>query len=251
MQTDLVTSQEKQVVKMMILLLAKIAKLGWFDDPDIKTGLVIELNKIMLNPNDLHKLIGLQAIDQLMVEMSYMTKMKNVTLNRRISLNFRDASLSIIFKNNLDYTKVLLEKYHVEYNQNSPNLSVTQESLTVCLETYLKCLQFDFIAILLNETLDEPTQTNLPSAWEPIVRNPETINVLYYAVNMLLEKLQALGSSSPRSSELKSMIILAMRCLQEYANVRQTLFDGKAAKAAFVSNFVQNFIESFGNPQAN
>lgn len=128
------------MVKMMILLLAKIAKLAWFDDPDIKTGLVITLNKIMLNPNDKHKLIGLQAIDQLMVEMSYMTKMKNVTLNRRISLSFRDASLSIIYQNNLDHLKLYLEKYNIEFNQNSPNLSVTQESLNVCLETYLKCM---------------------------------------------------------------------------------------------------------------
>ena len=59
----------------------------------------------------------------------------------------------------------------------------------MCLETYLKCLQFDFIAILLNETLDEPTQTNLPAAWESYIENPETLNVLFYAVNMLLEKL--------------------------------------------------------------
>ena len=43
MQTDIVTRQEKQVVKMMMLLLAKIAKLAWFDDPDIKNGLVGEL----------------------------------------------------------------------------------------------------------------------------------------------------------------------------------------------------------------
>lgn len=52
MQTNLVVSQDKQVVKMMILLLAKIAKLAWFDDPDIKTGLVIELTKILMIPND-------------------------------------------------------------------------------------------------------------------------------------------------------------------------------------------------------
>lgn len=189
MQTEHVVRQEKQVVKMMILLLAKIAKLGWFDDPDIKTGLVIDLNKIMQNPNDQHKLIGLQAVDQLMVEMSYMTKMKNVTLNRRISLNFRDNSLTIIFKNNLQNTKLYLEKLNASFNQNSPNISIIEDSLTVCLETYLKCLQFDFIAILLNETLDEPTQTNLPSAWEPFLRDPETINVLFYAVNLLIQKM--------------------------------------------------------------
>ena len=44
---------------MMILLLAKIAKLGWFDDADIKNGLVIDLSKILLIPNDEHKYIGL------------------------------------------------------------------------------------------------------------------------------------------------------------------------------------------------
>jgi hypothetical protein len=123
------------------------------------------------------------------MEMTYMTKMKNLTLNRRVSLSFRDAALTVIFKNNLDYTKSLLEKFNNHFNSNSPNLQLTSESLEVCLDTYLKCLQFDFIAILLNETLDEPTQTNLPAAWECYIENPETINVLFYSVNMLLEKL--------------------------------------------------------------
>lgn len=122
--------------------------------------------------------------------MTYMTKMKNLTLNRRVSLSFRDASLTIIFKNNLDYTKSLLEQLNSQFSQNSPKLQLTAESLEVCLETYLKCLQFDFIAILLNETLDEPTQTNLPAAWESYIENPETVNVLFFSVNLLLSNLQ-------------------------------------------------------------
>jgi hypothetical protein len=40
---------------------------------------------------------------------------------------------------------------------NSQNTITSFESLEVCLETYLKCLNFDFIAILLNETLEEPS----------------------------------------------------------------------------------------------
>jgi hypothetical protein len=48
MQTEIVTRQEKQCVKMMILLLAKIAKLAWFDDPEIKNGLVPDLSKILM-----------------------------------------------------------------------------------------------------------------------------------------------------------------------------------------------------------
>lgn len=57
--SDLVVRQDKQVVKMMMLLLAKIAKLAWFDDPEIKNGLVIDLSQILLSPSDEHKLIGL------------------------------------------------------------------------------------------------------------------------------------------------------------------------------------------------
>jgi len=41
--------------------------------------------------------------------MTYMTKMKNLTLNRRVSLSFRDAALTDIYKNNLEFTKLLLE----------------------------------------------------------------------------------------------------------------------------------------------
>jgi hypothetical protein len=125
---------------MMILLLAKIAKLAWFDHPDIKTGLVLSLSEIVHFQSDEHKLIGLQALDQLLMEMTYMTKMKNLTVNRRISLSFRDAALTIIYKNNLEYTKLLIERFNNAFNQNSTQLTVAMESLEVVLETYIKCL---------------------------------------------------------------------------------------------------------------
>jgi hypothetical protein len=161
------TRQDKQVVKMMILLLAKIAKLAWFDDADIKNGLVPDLSKILMSNSNEHRLVGLEAIDQLVVEMTYMTKMKNLTLNRRVSLSFRDSALYEIFKNNLHFTKTLLEQLNNEFGQNS--MQVIIDSLAICLETYLKCMQFDFVAILLNETLDEPSQTNVPAAWVPLI----------------------------------------------------------------------------------
>jgi hypothetical protein len=120
----------------------------------------------MSNSNE-HRLVGLEAIDQLVVEMTYMTKMKNLTLNRRVSLSFRDSALYEIFKNNLHFTKTLLEQLNNEFGQNS--MQVIIDSLAICLETYLKCMQFDFVAILLNETLDEPSQTNVPAAWVPLI----------------------------------------------------------------------------------
>jgi len=48
---------------MMILLLAKIAKLGWFDDADIKHSIVPDLTMILHSDSPKHKLIGLTALD--------------------------------------------------------------------------------------------------------------------------------------------------------------------------------------------
>jgi hypothetical protein len=40
-----------------------------------------------------HTLIGLYAVDQIVLEMTYLNKGKNLTVNRRVSLNFRDTAL--------------------------------------------------------------------------------------------------------------------------------------------------------------
>lgn len=48
---------------MIILLLAKITKLGWFDDNDIKYLIVPDLTEILNSDNSGHKLIALNAID--------------------------------------------------------------------------------------------------------------------------------------------------------------------------------------------
>lgn len=40
-----------------------------------------------------HVFLSLTAINDLIIEMSYIQKVKNLTVNRRISLNFRDSSL--------------------------------------------------------------------------------------------------------------------------------------------------------------
>ena len=103
MDESVALAHDQQVVKMMMLLLAKITKLGWFDDVDIKNGIVPELTKIVQSKNERHRVIGLEALDQLIVEMTYMTKMKNPSLNRRVSMSFRDAALYQIFQSNLEY----------------------------------------------------------------------------------------------------------------------------------------------------
>jgi len=58
-----VQTYQKEVTKMMMLLLAKMAKVAWLDDPDIKNEIVPELTKLISQQDPRHKMIGLQAID--------------------------------------------------------------------------------------------------------------------------------------------------------------------------------------------
>ncbi len=82
---------DRQVLKMVIVLLCKVAKMSWFDHPELQ-GIVQELSPLFQMTNK-HFLIGLQTLQDLIIEMSYVHRVKNLTTNRRISLNFRDNAL--------------------------------------------------------------------------------------------------------------------------------------------------------------
>lgn len=123
-----VLSHDKQVVKMMMLLLARITKMGWFDDADIKNSIVPELTKILDQKNAAHRLVGFEALDQLIMEMTYMTQTKNLSLNRRVSLNFRDVALFQIFSNNLKFVANLTNMLQQEINSgNFESMMLTLE----------------------------------------------------------------------------------------------------------------------------
>lgn len=118
--------------------------------------------------------------------MTYLTKMKNLQINRRLSLNFRDSALYKIFCDNIEFTKALTAKLSQEAMQMQKVTQVTLDSLFTCIETYDKCLTFDFVAVLLNETLEEPISTNLPPAWAEKVEAPATITELFKTVQVCL-----------------------------------------------------------------
>lgn len=56
-----------------------------------------------------HHLIALYTVDQIVLEMTYVNKGKNLTVNRRVSLNFRDSALYQIFKQTLIFNKTFTE----------------------------------------------------------------------------------------------------------------------------------------------
>lgn len=51
--------------------------------------------------NERLTLLSLTALHELIIEMSYVHKVKNLNVNRRISISFRDSQLYSIFKMSL------------------------------------------------------------------------------------------------------------------------------------------------------
>ena len=60
--------------------------------------------------NERLTLLSLTALYDLMIEMSYVHKSKNLNVNRRISLSFRDSQLYSIFKQSLHHVESFLNQ---------------------------------------------------------------------------------------------------------------------------------------------
>lgn len=85
---------------MIIMTIAKVTKMSWFDHPEIQ-GIVQNLFKMQTMNSERLMLLSLTALNDLIIEMSYVHKVKNLNINRRISLSFRDSQLYPIFKQSL------------------------------------------------------------------------------------------------------------------------------------------------------
>ena len=66
------------------------------------------------------------------------------------------------------------------------------ESLLQALCILERALSFDFTAILLNETLDDPITTNIPTSWAPfIVDQPSTVSNLFRVLSAEIRNQQS------------------------------------------------------------
>jgi hypothetical protein len=77
--------------------------------------------------------------------MTYKVKKLNLSINRRISVSFRETELKLIYENNLHTAKHLIESLK---NSKIHEQKIINQSLQTCLEIYYKCLTYDYIAIL-------------------------------------------------------------------------------------------------------
>lgn len=139
-------------------------------------------------------------LDQIIVEMTYINKGKTLIQNRRISVDFRDKYLLNVLQNLLGILKELLSKIE---DANSQDTGIIAETIFLCLSITYKCLNFEFIGVMLDDTIAETTGTHFPMNWKETMEDPESMNIFFaIALNTSLSEeaylycLQCLGEFS-------------------------------------------------------
>lgn len=97
------------------------------------------------------------------------------------------------------------------------------ENLLQALSVLEKCLNYDYSAILCNETLDEPGQTNLPHTFRDIIQQPDLIQLIFKIL-----------CADIRNSSSTAIKIKCAQSLQHLSYVRHSIFSDSQARFTFV-----------------
>ncbi|KAB7495287.1 Exportin-7 [Armadillidium nasatum] len=224
------------VTQSLVVLFARITKLGWFDliekdDSNWAFRNVINDVSQFLQGSVEHCMIGVLLLAQLTAEMNQISESvpnKFLTKHRKAVISFRDTQLYDIFQLSCTLLRTALE--------NSKNMDFTEEShhglLSNLLKLALNCLTFDFIGKIVDESSEEVGTVHIPTAWRPVFIDFTTIQLFF-----------DLYATLP--SSLSSMVL---SCLIQIASVRRTLFSCEE-RAKFLSQLVSGVRKILENPQ--
>ena len=167
--------------------------------------------------------------------MTYKARKISPSVNRRISMAFRESDLKNIFETNLSLTKFYTEAcdYQLQKAQNKVADTLQIQSLTLCLEIYLKCLTFDFIAILLNETIEEPSMAT--------VRNQFRI----FDHPLMRQQASVLKTSSPSLMRTKSRFFKLSKLQLQQPSIELSPLRAKEEDNLSATNFFDNSFLSY------
>ena len=111
------------------------------------------------------------------------------------------------------------------------------ESLLQALSIFERCLSFDFSAILLNETMVDPININLPKNWAPLIENPQMIQNLFRVL-----------SADIRNQQSTAIKVKALQALQHLASVRLNIFESADKRISYVTNFITEVVKFLQSP---
>ena len=98
-------------------------------------------------------------------------------------------------------------------------------------------MSFDFSAILLNETMVDPININLPKSWAPLIENPQLIQNLFRVL-----------SAEIRNQQSTAIKVKALQALQHLASVRHNIFESTDKRIGYVTNFLTEVVKFLQSP---
>ena len=98
------------------------------------------------------------------------------------------------------------------------------ENLLMALSVLEKCLNYDYMTVVCNETLiDDPGQTFIPLTWRDTIENPALLELLF--------KILTTPMTDPASTQIR---VKCARSLQHLAFIRHATFTNQNARFTYV-----------------
>lgn len=198
------------VATELVHLLARVTKVGWWDN-NTHREIVQDTTNFLNQPTNAHYLIGLRILNQLVQEMNTPTSGQSLIQQRKTSMSFRDALLLHILQIGL----TALRQQH-EARTGDDKL----KELAVMLVQ--RCLSYDFVGTSQDDSAEDLCNIQVPTSWRSQVEDKNTMQLLvdvYYA------------SEPPVSST-------ALEAIVKLASVRRSLFQSESERSAFLGRLI-------------
>uniref|UniRef100_A0A7S4KJ54 Importin N-terminal domain-containing protein n=1 Tax=Guillardia theta TaxID=55529 RepID=A0A7S4KJ54_GUITH len=206
------------VVAALVNLLARITKLGWFQNPG--HDVTEEVSQFLSASVD-HCIIGLEILNELTLEMNANKTNLPLAVHRKKSISYRDKSL-------LQVLQIALQTLSRLLSGSTGQITPEQDSKLreQSLKLSLACLSYDFFGTSSDDSTEDIGSVQVPTHWRSLIEDDNTLATLLQAYST---------SAAPHSA-------MAMECLSQLSSVRRSLFPNQETRHNFLQRVLTAII---------
>lgn len=217
---------DKRVIQALVRCLAKIYKLGWFDDESLRDSLVVSDKFMAASPN--HYLVGIYLLYALTEEMNTVSADQPLSVQRKYTNSFRDLQLLDVFKLSLS---TLREIRTGALSAKGVPDDVIQYFSVLALNLANVCLNYDFQGNNIEESYEDSGTVQVPAAWKSTVLDPFTMQILFEFYSA------GLGAAHTMLRSHRALEVLI--CL---SSVRQSIFSNDNERNSFITQLITGLV---------
>ncbi|XP_035214476.1 exportin-7-like isoform X1 [Stegodyphus dumicola] len=221
------------VTQALVLLFARITKIGWFDSYKkdyVFRNLISQLSGFLQGSVE-YCSIGVQLLSQVTCEINQITEAeanKSLTKQRKAATSFRDTELYDIFRLACDYLRGALESWKTPTFKDEAEHNLMNSLLRLAYN----CISFDFIGTSPDESTDDLCTVQIPTNWRPAFLDFNSLQLFFDLYHCLTPSLSS----------------VALLCIVQIASVRRTLFNNEE-RGKYLGQLVNGIKCILENPQ--